>query len=730
MKYLIAACRLSLAVGLATVSLQARANTTPAAPADAERDAMNMYRRGMALLEDRQDERAISVFEGVLLNFPRSPVRHLASIELGRYFTDQGDFDAALRHLGGVLAADDADDEHVAEALFLTGVSHHEQGNAARALSFLRQVTENYPWSTHANEAYYYIGLSHFRARRWTRAVEAFRMVGTSVEPVRTEFNLAEAGQRYMIRVEDKDLRVLALEDKDVDVVITTESGDREVVSLEAFDRDGETYLGSIRTEPGPAVPGDGILQFKGPDTVSVTYVDRNTLEGARNVQRQAVSRLVSTATIGFMDGAFREYVQGVFAGQRTFLQVRDFDASVSDNRDTVTVRLYSQYRPSEQELGDRGILVRPEDGPYYDLHDEITVTLTETGPHTGVFQAVVTIEEAPDADSITRGGRTLQAVDGDFIFLDYVDEEHIDALDAPRTVTAQAEFLTGEIPDVWIAQREVQDVNLRARKNNIEAAFYRRLGEIFKSVGLLDRVEQRALIGLEKVNEVISQSLRINIDREHVEEAYRLKWELQVLKGDLAGAIATCQTFMSLFPASQLADRALLQIARASMEIGESRQAFTLLQGILRLDTTEEIKGEAQFSIAQLLEAEAEERARTARTPDDAKRMMAPAIAAYQRTADLYPRSPFAGDALGKVIDFYLAQRDYARCGELLEKVFIDYPDAPFLDEMLLKWGVMLARQNRFAEARGKLQQLLRDYPNSPAAGQARPLLDRLASM
>ncbi len=703
---------------------------TEGAAALADRDAMNMYRRGMALMSDRQDDRAVLVLEGILLNYPRSTVRHMAALELGRHFTESGDHEAALKQLNGVLISEDADDDQRAEALFRSGACHYEQGDSVRALTLLRQVTENYPWSSHANDAYYYIGLCHYKAKRWTRAVEAFRMVGTSVEPVSGEFNLAESGHRYMIRVEDKDLRVLALENKDINVIIKTQSGDSETVPLERFDREGETYLGSIPSESGPPLPDDGILQFKGADNVTVTYVDRNTHEGVQNINRQAVSRFVSTATGGFMDGAYREYIKGVFAGQRNFLQVRDYDASITDNPDTLTVRLYSQYRPTEQELGDRGITVRPEDGPYYDLHHETTVTLTETGPHTGIFTAIVTVSEVPDKDSIVQTSPTLQAVDGDFIFMDYIDKAHIDALDAPRTVTANAAFLTGEIPDVWIAQRDIHEPNLRARKHNLEASFYLRLAEIFKSVGLVDRVEQRASIGLEKANAVLQDARRLNLDQKQVEEAYRLKWEMEVVAGNLGEAIRTCRTFMLLFPESQIADLALLQIAKASMEIGDPRQAFALLQGILQLNTTEEIKGEAQFNIARMLELEAEERVRNSPDKKVAEGMMAPTIAAYHRVAELYPGSAFAGESLGKVIDFYLGARNYARCAELLDKVFIDYPDAPFLDEMLLKWGVMLARTGQVPDARSKLQQLLRDYPNSPAAGQAKPLLDRLANM
>ncbi len=711
--------------GALLVCLTTLASSVTASEGDMDRDALNMFRRGEALLRDRQEERAVSVFEGILLNFPRSQVRHQAALALARHLIDKRNFEQALKHLGETLAADDVEDNLMAEALLLTGMSYYEQNDNARALTFLRRVTENYPWSAHSNEAYYYIGLCHFSAQRWTRAVEAFRMVGTSVEPSPDARNLAEAGQRYMIRVEDRDLQVLALDGKDVDVVVQTSSGDRETVALSSFDREGTTYLGSIRTESGPPVPGDGILQFKGTDEVQVTYLDRNTQDGARNQERNARSRLVSTATAGFMDGAYREYVQGVFAAQRTFIQVRDFDKSVSNEPDQVTIRLYSQYRPSEQELADRGILVDPEDGPHYVLHDEKQVTLTETGPHTGVFRGVIIIDEVESKEHVRPNAPNLQAVDGDIIFFDYEDKRHIASLDAPRTVTSQAAFLTGDIPDVWVAQREVQDPNLRARKNNIEAAFYLRLGEVFRNVGLVDRVAQRVAIGLEKVNDVIRQSLRVNIDRSQIEEAYRLKWELQVLNGDLQEAISTCRTFMSLYPESQLADQALMQIAKASMEAGDRQQAFQLFQGILQLNTTTDLKGEAQYFIALLLEQEA-----TARAAVGQQAQMGQAIAAFQRVSDQFPGSPFAGEALGKVIDFYIGQREFDRANEQLERVFVDYPDAPFLDEMLLKWGVVLVRMNRHADARDRLQQLLRDYPNSPSAAQARPLMDRIATM
>ena len=116
-----------------------------------------------------------------------------------------------------------------------------------------------------------------------------------------------------------------------------------------------------------------------------------------------------------------------------------------------------------------------------------------------------------------------------------------------------------------------------------------------------------------------------------------------------------------------------------------------------------------------------AEEDAKNSRDPSAA---MGPAVASFKECAELYPNSPFAGQSLEKVIDFHLEARDYERCTELLETVFVDFPDASFLDTMLLKWGVALARMQDYAGAGGKLKQLLREYPNSSAAARAQKLL------
>lgn len=707
-----------LAGPAAALAQEGSEETAPAARTEDE-EAMRMFRRGEALLADRQDERAIKVLKGVLLNFPTSTVRFKAALRLGQYYADQDDYALGTKVLDPVVDAEDAAPEERAEALYRIGICQYGQSDFNRALSTLRRVTEEYPWSVYANEAYYYIGLCHFRKERWWKAVEALKLVGTSVPPNAKAQNFVESGQRFIVKVHDKDLRVLKVLDESFSVSVSVDSGDSESVEMKVFDDEGEYYLGSIKMELGDPMPDDGMLQVRGGDTIRVEYVDRNTLDGTPEITRLGVSRVVSTAIAGFMDGAYREYVNGVFSEQPTFVRVKDFDKDVSDQPDSVTVQLVSRYRVAEEEQEAQSVY--DEEAPEYKERDHVDLVLTESGPHTGSFTATTVIQEGSEDGVADTSDAQLVALDGDDVSVEYLDEEHIGGLDDPREVEGHAQFVIGQIPDVWVAHREVSKENLRARKNLIEAQFYLRLAQIFGNVGLTDRSHVKADVGIEKVNDIILRSLRASIDQDMVEDAYHVKWELLLAKGDLGGAIRACRTLMSLYPQSSLTDVALLQIAKANIEAEDTQQALQILHGVLGIAASDEVKAEAQYLMGELMEGRVKKYARK----EDRLKAMGAAVEAYKKCADDYPDSPFAGEALSKVIDFHLESKDYARCDEMLQMVFVDYPDAPFLDEMLLKWGVVLYRMKAYSQAADKLEELIRDYPNSGAAAKGQKILE-----
>lgn len=681
-----------------------------------DRQAQVLLRQGLTLIEDRQEERGTKVLSSLATTFPKSPIRFQAWLALGKFYSTKGDYALGIKNLTSVTDAADASPEEKAEALYRTGICYYGLVDYPRALSTLRRVTEAFPWSVFANESYYYIGMCHFQLKRWRKVVDALKLVGTSVAPNKDQESLVESGQRFFVKVQDKDLRVVKAAGGMLKVTLTTGSGDKEILPMEVFDVDGEYYLGSEKMALGKAVPTNGLLEVKGGDTITAEYTDLNTKDGAQKVSRLGKSRVVSTAVAGFTDGAFREYVHGVFSAQPTFVRVKDFDMDLTDGRDSVKVKIASRYKLPVEEAGPTN-----DESQIFQDRDAMEMTLQESDAHSGLFTGSLSILPWKEGEPLNLADTTLVAGEKDMVFVEYNDKEHIASLKESRKVVAKAEFLTGEIPDVWVAQREVSTENIRARKNVIEAKFYLRLAGIFKEVGLASRSKEKADTGLEKVDDVIRRSTRMALAQDLVEESYRIKWELQIAKDDLPGAIATCRQLMSLFPNSTLSDVAMMQIARANLDAGRTAEATAVLRGILGLKVSPEMKAEAQFLIASTLE-----KGISSKLNKDGRLLaMGQAIAAYKTCAEQYPDSPFAGEALGKVIDFHLEARDYPRCLEMLQTVVQDYPDAPFLDEMLLKWGVVLVRVGRADEAREKLSQVTRDYPNSAAAAKAQKVLE-----
>jgi TolA-binding protein len=272
----------------------------------------------------------------------------------------------------------------------------------------------------------------------------------------------------------------------------------------------------------------------------------------------------------------------------------------------------------------------------------------------------------------------------------------------------------------VKVEHRVVDSLDLKARKNLIEARIYLKLGGIFKEVGLVQKANEKANEGLDRVNDVINTSVRSSLDRSLVEEAFSVKWDLLLVQDKLADAINVCQSLMQLFPDSSLVDKALLKIGQAKMESEHPGDAIGIFNGVVRLPKSE-LKAEAQYDIGQVEEMLAmREAERTQSQP-----VLSQAMQSYKKCAESYPNSPFAGESLDKIANYYISTKDYARAVELMEQVFQDYPDASFLDKMLLKWVIASYRMGNYPVAKQKAEQLLSEYPNSKSAEKARAFLE-----
>lgn len=741
-KGILAVALCSFVVGAATLNA-APAKEEAKAPANAksnadhkEVEASRILRSGQDLLEAKQEERGVKTLTQLVQQYPDTKAALQAELILSEHFIQKKQFDEAIKHLLKLQKVDD--DAIQADALYKIGICFYNQGQYTQAFTSLRQVVNKFPGSVFANEAYYYIGLCHFRLNRWLPAVDALERVGTSIPKEeladdKGKIVLAESGQRLFVKIYDEDLIVMSQDDKDkkLTVEVSNENGDKEAITMEPLGKESVTFIGSVPMLPGKPAAGDGTLQVKGGDLVSVTYLDTHTTSGKTDQKILAKVKLVSTATVGFTNGNYEDYSNGALADQDVFMRVRDLDRDITPGKDTVQVTVKSVYKKEKPE-DELSTGVNFEEQPEFIVRDTRTYTLTETEDRSGVFVGFVrpyffdpethlaTTEkrDAPDAPVEVRPD--------DMIQIEYQDDIHMQGPD-PILRSFKVPVLIGTSNNVTIQTQHIEDLEIKAKKNLIEGQLLLQLSRIFKEMGLIEQANKRAKEGLEKVEEVLKINAEAALERNLLEDAFNTKWELLIVQDKIKEAIAVCTTLIKTFPESALVDRALIKIAQIKISEGSDRsiaEGLNIYRGILQLPKSE-LKGEAQYNIALVLEELTVRRTKEKQATDPTYRPnYGPVMVEYKKCADNYPDSLFAGKSLEKIANFYIQQKDYMRVIEMMEQIFRDYPDADFLDSMLFMWAGAAFSLGRLDEAEEKCNQLISEYPNSAHMSKAQRLL------
>ena len=718
-----------------------------------DRRAKHLFDKAIELMEYKQYERGLTMLDTVIRDNQGNILGYQAHMAKGRHFLEQRKSKEALSHfllLSRLLAPlpgespSPEETELYREALFQAGFSYYQSGQYTSAFPMFRRLTEVAGKSKWANKAYYYIGMSHYNLRSWNKAIDALSLVGTEVEETGDDkMGRVEIGQRFYAKISDADIPVLRKVGKDVQARVTVSSGDSEVLIGVPIAGKKNEALTSAPTEIGVAKPGDGVLQMFGGDTLTVTYMDDSTLDGSKDVERSGTVKAVSTGTIGFFLGDFSTPAYIAFPGQPQALLLRDADLDVSPKAESITITVKSLYKVAASdaaEAGDDGVLdifaVQDDEEDVWKERDSVTITLTERGAgdaiRTGVFVSKVKLAPLGEATPDQQDD-VLHCDELDELEVSYVDKVHLYG-ENKRETKARIKVSGSVNSGVSADQFVVFEAVLKARKNAVEAEALKGLGSIYKDMGLDDRAAQRADEALKKVDSIILDRKRITGDL--LEQAFKLKWESEILKDDFVAATATCQAFNRLYPESVLADQALMALSRALAEKGEYEEAVKSYNRVLALQNPISA-AEAQFRIGETLQKQVDkafeekhksrwtEAGRVAAT--ERHRAMGGAIGAFRKVYQTYPESSYAAKALSEVVRFYVDTEDFAEASDLLETVFADFPDAEFLDEMLLLWAQVGYRMGDNELSRQKLQQLVFDYPSSKHVAEAQKKLAAL---
>jgi TolA-binding protein len=716
--------------------------------------AFQLLRKGQELLDSGEHDRGQKILETIIEQYPNDPIRFKAYLALGKHALSRSEQMEAIGYLRNLKALEqpgmemDADTRELfLEGLYLQGIAFFQTRQYPQAFPLLRRITNDFPNTIWANQSYYYIGMCHFAQGNWNKAIEALGLVGTFVDDKSGAVEYAEAGRRFYVKIHDTDLPVLDKLGQEVKVKVTSASGDSETVSLVPLPGDENASIGSIATALGQAKPGDDVLQVIGGDTIRTSYVDNNTLAGKKDVARTREVKVVSSASLLFTRGDFESQAVAAFLGQPVFVLLSDADLDVSAKADSATVRVISRFKEEESDEvrsnSTTGVdierMLRSEEERWR-TRDEITVTLAElkaladeatagaagqtagrtpaapapaagdvvhTGRFGGQFSLVPFVEDQP----VERTDAALTAAVGDEIVASFNDELHVGGT-SPRTVTASTTVASEIDSKPRAVQYEVGDPVVAAKKSLVESAAFLELGRIFKAMGLMKGAVEKVGEGLARIDPIIRQSG--TLPGSLTEEAFRTKWELHIVADDFQQAIQTCELFNRLYPESPFVDRALLQIGQIKEDRKLPDEAIRVYQRILALPASQ-IKPEAQYRIAQ-----ATEKLQNSGAAEQA-------IVQYKLCAERYPESPFAGESLGKLVDYHIEKKDNTAANDLLEQIFQDYPDAQFLDAMLLKWVMVAYRTGDFQKAYDKCTQLLFEYPASGYAERARAILPKI---
>ncbi|HEY2295320.1 MAG TPA: hypothetical protein VGM86_31850, partial [Thermoanaerobaculia bacterium] len=174
------------------------------------------------------------------------------------------------------------------------------------------------------------------------------------------------AGARIYLQVEDHNFDDPSRFDTVPATVQSPGSGDAEAITLVETGRGTGIFAGSIPTRTSSSGSGDGVLTVQPGQTILAQHVDAN------NVLASGAQAAVQSFDIRFIEATGEptvELVEGGMARVRVTGPAANFNPNLAE---TVTVHLQT-----------------------LDSQDQEDLTLTETGPDTGVFEGSIRLNNA-----------------------------------------------------------------------------------------------------------------------------------------------------------------------------------------------------------------------------------------------------------------------------------------------------------------------------------------------
>lgn len=356
-------------------------------------------------------------FTTLLNKYPKTPQAVEAEFGIGETFMEQKVYDQAEQTFERL--ANRRDRDIVIRAEFLRGVLANRRGDRDEARQIFRSVLERVPNIDLANQALFNLSEVYGAEQRYVDQLELLRTIGRLG---RASKRFHTPGEPLSIVVQDSDLGVSRGHSR-IPVLVTTEpGGDSELIYLLSGGAGKGLFRADLETRLGAANKNDRILQLSGQDVIRVDYPpefkkefkDTPLPDSEIRIASDARLEMASSKIVDVNEETFSQQLEResrtnpdeeeqrkglirpkdqVKPGNLVYLRVKDADRDLTDQPDTITLRLTTSSG------------------------DQVQVTLTETGPHTGVFEGTAKTGELPagaTASNTAIDHSPLMAIDKD----------------------------------------------------------------------------------------------------------------------------------------------------------------------------------------------------------------------------------------------------------------------------------------------------------------------------
>ena len=657
--------------------------------AQKEKEAEVLFTQGEARMKVASYDEAIEQFTNVLKRYPDTRMRYKAQFRLADAFVALKQEEDAVKLLQTVVNEESPD--WSPQALMHIGEIYAGQQKYADAFRAYRQIIAEYPNNPTVDHAYYAIGVTHFHLGHYEQAARELDKVGTVYAATVDKLQRVSPGDPLYVRLTEPNMVATAA--TKIPVTLTTLSGDKEQFNLTAEVEGGDHFAGVINTMLGGAKPGDGVLQLHGNDIVTLAYQSRYIGEGAE--EREVPMPVASNGRVLIRDSQDNE-VKGVVISDTMVIEINDADRDVTDGPDTVKAELKTRKKDSEM------------------------LTLTETGDHTGIFQAKIQLLRGdPKADSgkvETNAGLAEGSVTqlDDLITISYQDEQHLSvtetgAVTAKQTASvyeatnAKMTPVEHEIPR---ADLEIKALLYKGRSLIQIAATYRDLGQ-----PALGTITFRK--AAEQFNTIITKYRTAP----EVEDALYGLFEIYVEQGQYDYAIGIVNRITRQFPQSTRASEALFQLADIHVKREEYDRALGIYSNLANSAKGTPLAEKAQYAVCTTyMEMFKPKASMGADRPVVTREQVTASLEAFARN---YPASEQAPEALWQLVRFRYDGEDYRGTVDVARRMAALYPDSVMAGRVLLMMGQAQYKLRDIDGAKATFANIIANYGDQadPAA-------------